>query len=378
MNIAFYSPIHAPTSAKPSGDRFIAQLFMQALTSAGHHVDLASRFRSYDREGDAKRQRRIKELGARLAERVIRRYKLGPDGQAPDVWVTYFLYHRAPDWLGPVVSAALDIPYVVIGPSHAPKQEDGPWDLGFQAAGEALSRADLVLGFDVDESQFLLPLLKSPAIFKMFLPFIDVSQYAGARDDRQAHRRELAETYGLDDAEPWLLTVAMMRPGDKVQSYEVLGSALKQLLDKPWRLIVVGGGSAEEQVRAALGPLAERVIWVGEQPHDSLPPFYAASDVFLWPSVKEMPGMVFLESQASGTPVVGGRAGGVPAIVEDGLGGRLAAPMDADDFARATAELLSDTDLRRSLGDAAHQRVSELHGVNAAGAKLDQLLGALV
>ena len=257
MNIAFYSPIHAPTSAKPSGDRYIAQLLMQALTSAGHHVDLASRFQSYDRGGDVRRQRRIKELGGRLAERVIRRYRKRPDGQAPHVWVTYYLYHRSPDWLGPVVSAALNIPYVVIGPSHAPKQDGGPWELGFQGAMEALSRADLVLGFDSDESRYLLPLLKSPATFKMFLPFIDVSQYAEARDERQAHRRRLAETYGLDGAEPWLLTVAMMRPGDKVQSYEVLGNALKQLLDKPWRLIVIGGGSAEGEVRAALGPLAD-------------------------------------------------------------------------------------------------------------------------
>ncbi len=378
MNIAFYSPIHAPTSSKPSGDRLIAQLLMQALSSAGHRVDLASRFRSYDQGGDGRRQRRIKELGGRLAERVIRRYTKGPNGQAPHVWVTYYLYHRSPDWLGPVVSAALDIPYVVIGPSHAPKQDGGPWDLGFQGAREALSRADLVLGFDVDESRFLVPLLKSPETFKMFLPFIDVSPYAGARGERQAHRRELAETFGLDDAEPWLLTVAMMRPGDKLQSYEVLGSALKQLLDKPWRLIVIGGGSAEGEVRAALGPLGERVIWAGVRPHHSLPPFYAASDLFVWPSVKEMPGMVFLESQASGTPVVGGRAGGVPSIVKDGVGGRLAAAMDADDFARATAELLGDAELRRSMGDAAHRRVSEVHGVDAAGAHLDQLLCALV
>ena len=46
---------------------------------------------------------RIADLGGRLADRLAVRLRHDP----PDLWFTYHLYHKAPDWLGPAVSAAL-------------------------------------------------------------------------------------------------------------------------------------------------------------------------------------------------------------------------------------------------------------------------------
>ena len=126
MRIAFYAPMKAPTHPTPSGDRQIARLFMTALRRGGHDVALASDFRSYEGKGDAARQQAIADQAAEIAAALIADYRRRPD-RAPDLWLTYHLFHKAPDRLGPTVAAALDIPYVVAEASFAPKQARGPW-----------------------------------------------------------------------------------------------------------------------------------------------------------------------------------------------------------------------------------------------------------
>src|SRR5690242_7549657 len=103
MRIAFYAPMKPPTHPVPSGDRRMARAFMALLADLGHEVELASRFRSYDGLGDPRRQEKIGRLGRRLAERYLHRSRR----RKPDLWFTYHLYHKAPDWLGPAVATAL-------------------------------------------------------------------------------------------------------------------------------------------------------------------------------------------------------------------------------------------------------------------------------
>ena len=75
MRIAFYAPMKPPDHQVPSGDRRMARLLMQALRGAGHEVELASRLRSWEGQGDRRRQARIRGDAARLAERLIRRWR---------------------------------------------------------------------------------------------------------------------------------------------------------------------------------------------------------------------------------------------------------------------------------------------------------------
>ena len=114
MRVAFYAPLKAPDHPVPSGDRAIARLLLAALERAGAtrgwEVDVASRLRSFDGAGDADRQARLREIGARIADRLLHRYREAPAGRRPDLWFTYHLYHKAPDWIGPVVSERLGIP----------------------------------------------------------------------------------------------------------------------------------------------------------------------------------------------------------------------------------------------------------------------------
>ena len=113
MRIAFYAPLKSPTHGTPSGDRRIAGLLMEALARAGHRVELASTFRSYDGSGQAQRQEALREQGMALGRRLAAQWRDAPLGARPDLWVTYHVYYKAPDWLGPEASAALGVPYVI-------------------------------------------------------------------------------------------------------------------------------------------------------------------------------------------------------------------------------------------------------------------------
>src|SRR5579859_5659357 len=109
--IAFYAPLKPPDHQTPSGDRRVARLFVEALRHAGNDVFVASRLRSFDGAGDPARQARIAARSGQIANRLIDRWRRQPHA-APDLWFTYHLYYKAPDWIGPAVSQALRIPYV--------------------------------------------------------------------------------------------------------------------------------------------------------------------------------------------------------------------------------------------------------------------------
>jgi hypothetical protein len=75
--IAFYAPLKPPDHPVASGDRAMARSLIAALRLAGHDVEIASRFRSFD-AGDPARQKRLQNVGQRLAERLVRRYERAP------------------------------------------------------------------------------------------------------------------------------------------------------------------------------------------------------------------------------------------------------------------------------------------------------------
>ncbi|MGI9494318.1 MAG: glycosyltransferase family 1 protein, partial [Geminicoccaceae bacterium] len=87
--LAFYAPLKSPRHPVPSGDRRMARLLMNVLERQGHVIDLRSHFRSFDRDGDAKRQQRIRSLGRQLAQRLVAQYKAMPASERPDTWITY-------------------------------------------------------------------------------------------------------------------------------------------------------------------------------------------------------------------------------------------------------------------------------------------------
>jgi glycosyltransferase involved in cell wall biosynthesis len=361
MRIAFYAPLKPPDHETPSGDRRVARLFLDALLLAGHEPFLAAHLRSFDPVGRALRQKRLAARGRQAAERLIARWRARSD-TAPGLWFTYHLYYKAPDWIGPAVSAALGIPYVVAEASFAAKRVNGPWDTGHRAVAAALRHADRVIGLNSADRDGVLPLLASPDRYDAMPPFLDASPFAAPREP--AHP-------------PRLVTVAMMRPGDKLASYRVLGAALAGLLDRDWSLDVIGDGPARAEVAACFEALGSRIRYAGALAEPAIAQHLAAADLFVWPAINEAFGMALLEAQASGLPVIAGRSGGVGDVVAEGVTGLLTPPGDAAAFAAAVRALLADPPRRIAMGEAARDKIRRDHDLPAAAGRLAGIVAGL-
>ena len=370
MRIAFHAPMKPPDHPVASGDRRMARGFMRLLGHLGHDVRLACHLRSFDRNGDAHRQLRLAKLGADLSSRLATR--LARSWQ-PDLWFTYHCYHKAPDLLGPSVAERLGLPYVVAEPSFAKRRAHGPWALGHAASLRALSRADLLLPMTrIDARGIAMAGPRIKGVIQRLPPFIDTFPFRQARIMRDTHRQVLADRFRLDPSAIWLLTVAMMRDDAKKHSYMQLAESLARLTAWPWQLLVVGDGPAAPLVQAALAALGEdRIRFTGALPEHELPPFYAASDLFVWPAVNEAYGMVFLEAQASGLPVVAGRGIGVADVVVHRRTGLLSASDDPPGFTQSIMTLLDEPERRMALGAAAARHVERTHSDAAAAAILE-------
>ena len=242
----------------------------------------------------------------------------------------------------------------------------------------ALARADAVFSLNADDDACVAPLLAAPGRLHRLAPFLDLAALAPA-PPREAARSALAARTGADPACAWIACVAMMRSGDKLASYRLLGEALGRLDARRWQLLVAGEGEAREEAAAALGvPADRRVHLLGQCRPAELAALYAAADLCAWPAVGEAYGMALLEAEARGLPVVAADTRGVPGIVEHGVTGLLAPAGDVDGFAAAVAALLDDPARRAALGAAAAARVRERHDLAAAGATLHGVLDGLV
>jgi phosphatidylinositol alpha-1,6-mannosyltransferase len=118
----------------------------------------------------------------------------------------------------------------------------------------------------------------------------------------------------------------------------------------------------ERQV-AELG-LSEQVRFLGFVPEDDLPDLYRASDLFLLCTREaaerqevEGFGLVFLEAQACGTPVVGTRTGGIPDAVKEGEGGWLIGQDDTAALSGLLSQLVDDPAAFLAAGKLARERV---------------------
>ena len=138
--------------------------------------------------------------------------------------------------------------------------------------------------------------------------------------------------------------------------------------DERTRLIylVVGKGPYELELRRLAGELGveSHLRWLGFVSEEDLPQVYGASDLFVL-CTRDAPeeravegfGLVFLEAQSCGTPVVGTRSGGIPAAIRDGKGGWLIEQDDGQKLTDIIRELIRSPESFRIAGTQARERV---------------------
>jgi glycosyltransferase involved in cell wall biosynthesis len=302
--------------------------------------------------GDPAAQACLRAEAEAEAARLIAALRPDP----PALWFTYHCYYKAPDLIGPAVAEALAIPYVISEASVSPRRRDGPW-AGFAALSEAaIARADRLFWTTARDR----PGLEAAGLAArlVHLPaFLDPGPAVPPRPAGVPLR---------------LLTVAMMRLGDKLESYRRLAAALAQL-PGDWRLTVIGHGAAEPEVGTLLAPFADRLTHVRDiDDAAAIRPHYEAADLLLWPGVNEGVGMAWLEAQAAGLPVVAEDGPAAAALVGGGL---LAPPDDPRAFAGATTRAAAD---RLRLSARARAHVEAHHSLDAAAAVLGSHLRELL
>jgi len=128
-------------------------------------------------------------------------------------------------------------------------------------------------------------------------------------------------------------------------------------------LVLVGDGTQ----RLELERMAERleiagaVRFLGKLPHEQLPEYYAAADLFVGPSVVDRSGdteglgVVFIEAASAGLAIVGTSVGGISDVLIHEVTGIAVEPDQPEALAAAIERLLCDESLRRRLGEAARQ-----------------------
>jgi len=128
--------------------------------------------------------------------------------------------------------------------------------------------------------------------------------------------------------------------------------AIKQLKDIPLRLLIIGAGNEEDEVRRFIqkNGLADRIFLDGERDHDYVIDRMARSDIFVLTTNREGFGLSVLEAMSLGLPVIGTRIGGLPELIEDNANGYLVAPKNVEDLAGKLRKLSEDPKLREKMG----------------------------
>lgn len=174
--------------------------------------------------------------------------------------------------------------------------------------------------------------------------------------------RAVRERYGLDGGR-WLLTVARLAAHKGIDTGLKVLAALRE--EHPdLRYAVVGTGIKQAELEALARDLgvADRVRFLTGVPDADLPAVYNCAELYLGLSRPEELliegfGIALTEASASGIPVIGGLAGGIPDAVRDGETGLLVDSTDLSAVVASVRSLLANKELTRRLGEAGRRAV---------------------
>jgi len=143
-----------------------------------------------------------------------------------------------------------------------------------------------------------------------------------------------------------LMHVSNFRPVKRVK--DVVGIFARVTREIPSVLVMVGDGPdrVEAELEARRLGVSDSISFLGKI--ESVAPLLASADLFLLPTQSESFGLSALEALATGVPVIGSRAGGLPEVVRDGETGALCPVGDVEGMALAAIALLSDAERWRA------------------------------
>ncbi|MFW2368792.1 MAG: glycosyltransferase family 4 protein [Desulforhopalus sp.] len=367
MKIAYYMPFKPMGHTNPSGDLITGTELHNHLLSRGHEIHLASRLRC---RWIYFRPFRMLHL-FRERHRLCNVYNSGP----PDLWLSYHSYYKAPDLLGAFCSKKLDIPYVVFQGIYSTKRRKKLKSLpGFLLNRRVLLSAAHVFTNKRRDHANLIRLLAKDRL-SYIAPGIDPQTFTFSSTSRSEQRKK----WGVGD-EIVVMTAAMMRPGVKTAGLSQVIRSCKDLLlsGVNLRLVIVGDGSNREELEQQASQLpAKSVLFVGRIDRRELFHYYSAADIFAFPGIEESLGMVYLEAQSCGLPVVAFEDWGGGEAVLHRRTGLLSPAASVSEFTTNIRILAENGELRLRLAEAAKGHIRQNHDLKKNYHQLEQKLISL-
>ena len=347
----------------------MARLLIRCLESKGNTLSIASSLRAFFRDPDSEseKNRLVEQADLEIQRLTILWEKQG----APQFWFCYHPYFKSPDLIGPALCKRFSIPYVTAEASYSARRNRGVWAPLQQQVLDSLNQAAVNICF-TERDRAGLRNASSVAVLEKLSPFIDTSDFNRRTASGNSDGSSMNPPSGNLQQ---LVTVAMMRAGDKMDSYRRLAAALKRLLELPWTLSVVGDGPLRAEVESLFCEIPpERVQWQGLLQPVDIAMQLASSALFVWPGCGEAYGLAYLEAQAAGVPVVAYDTAGVPEVVDNNNTGLLTPEGNDELYAAAIAHLLCNPQQRARMSDNAVARVQQYHSLEPASANLHDIL----
>ncbi|WP_240505474.1 D-inositol-3-phosphate glycosyltransferase [Nocardia mangyaensis] len=245
---------------------------------------------------------------------------------------------------------------------------------------QVIAEADRLVANTGDEARQLVDLYGADAHrIDVVPPGADLTRY------RPGDKRAARAAMGLRADEQIVAFVGRIQP---LKAPDVLVRAAAELLrrepSRRLRVLIVGGPSGTGLARpdalielaADLG-IADRVTFLPPQPADRLVQVYRAADVVAVPSYNESFGLVAIEAQASGTPVLAADVGGLGTAVRHGESGLLVPGHRTPEWADALAALLDDPARLARMGATAVEHAERFSWAHTAEGLLDSYAAAM-
>ncbi|SHO49068.1 Glycosyltransferase involved in cell wall bisynthesis [Desulfopila aestuarii DSM 18488] len=364
MKIAYYMPFKPLGHPNPSGDLILGTEIHDHLNRAGHQCRLVSRLRCrwiYLHPG------KLLHLFFER-QRILRNQK----GDHPNIWLSYHCYYKAPDLLGPWCARRLQIPYVVFQGIYSTKRRRQLLARpGFYLNRQALLSAAMVFTNKRRDEKNLLRLLP-PERVQYIPPGIHTANFTFSDTGRQQQRQE----WNVRD-KVVVMAAAMFRPGVKSEGLKTVMNSCAELIrnGRNIHLVIAGDGRCRDELHAfARKAMGNRVTFCGRIPRNELASVYSGADIFAFPGVEESLGMVYLEAQSCGLPVVAFSDWGGGEAVVNGQTGLTSLASSPHLFTENIDRLILDAELRRTLGQQAATHVRDHHELSRGYAGFTEIL----
>ncbi len=273
-----------------------------------------------------------------------------------------------------ILRLAFNVPYAILTHGNDLRYSSST-SVDKITANFLLSRATLV----ICNSRFTAKKLREKNYsgkIKILHPGVDTNIFRPETDSS-----EIKERYHLDGRKV-IITVA--RLVDKKNVDGVLRALPKVIEYVPNVLyLIIGEGKKEEELKKLVDELKvnDYVRFLGKREHNQLSGYYCACDLYVMPSREEKRfrdtetfGISYIEANACGKPVIGGRSGGVSDAVIHGKTGVLVDPYNPGEIANAIINILTDDQTARSLGEKGRMRAEEELSWKNVGKRFEKVM----